>query len=627
MELELKEQLINLIINDKPIPDYYEKILFPQCKKEYDLTYYNKLTKEEVLTNKDGVDPVPLQVKIQSGADGEKWTNMIINGDNLQLLKLIYENEDPIIKDKVKGKVNLIYIDPPFATEADFKNSQGITAYRDKIVGSEFIEYLRRRLIVAKEILSDNGSIFIHLDERMSHYIRVVMDEVFGKNNFVSEIIWSFSRIGGNAQKFEKNHENIYWYSKKGEYIFNKDDVRQPYEEKFLKTCKKDENGNLFYTRGLGKDGDKLNRKKVSYINPKGKSPSNVWNDIQYNPTAKSEKTGYPTQKPEELLKRIILATTNEGDLVMDFFAGSGTTAAVAEKLNRRWIVCDIGKYSTYTTQSRIASIRNSKSLTEKKKLYKKEAKDFIVCQIGSYDLDNTLNLEWKRYLKFVSNLFKIKLQSYSINGVEFDGSKETQPVVIWNFKKYRDIYVNSEYIDNLCSTISSKRCSVIYIVAPINYFEFFEDVLDRNGIRFYFLKIPYEIISELHLKNFSQNLQPQDKEKINLFDNNIGFNFKVPIKVGYEIKKSESENYIEIYEFISNHNTNTTSNLQDLSCVFIGNKDSKGIFILQETIFYKNFKKDLPNKIYSRIVSNTFSTLRFCDIYGNELEVEINAE
>ena len=152
------------------LPEDYKYKLFPVKQKEYELVYGGKMRREDVLANEDGVFPVPLQVeKIYNGnreqwKDG--WKNIIAFGDNLQFLKTIYENKDPLIKDKVKGKVKLIYIDPPFATDSEFKSKAGAQAYTDKAKGADFVEFLRRRLIVAREILADNGFIIVHLDSR-----------------------------------------------------------------------------------------------------------------------------------------------------------------------------------------------------------------------------------------------------------------------------------------------------------------------------------------------------------------------------------------------------------------------------------------------------------------------------
>ena len=195
MSEETKNELIRLLTSGNSIPDEYKEILFPTVNKEYELSYFGKMKREDILKDADGVFSIPLQKDKTFGAKKNKneWENMLVFGDNLQLLKNIYENEDPIIKDKVKGKVKIIYIDPPFATEDEFKNKKGAKAYSDKVKGSQFIEFLRRRLILAREILSDDGSIFVHLDYRMSHYIKVILDEIFGKNNLRNEIIWTYT--------------------------------------------------------------------------------------------------------------------------------------------------------------------------------------------------------------------------------------------------------------------------------------------------------------------------------------------------------------------------------------------------------------------------------------------------
>ena len=176
-KLQLNEKEIQYIVdqlqNGEQLPEDLKYKLFPVKQKEYELVYGGKMRKEDILANEDGVFPVPLQIekvfnsKREAFKDG--WRNLIVFGDNLQFMKTIYENEDPLIKDKVKGKVKLIYIDPPFATESDFKADNGQKIYTDKAKGSEFVEFLRRRLILAKGILADEGSIFVHLDWKKAH--------------------------------------------------------------------------------------------------------------------------------------------------------------------------------------------------------------------------------------------------------------------------------------------------------------------------------------------------------------------------------------------------------------------------------------------------------------------------
>ena len=202
MDDKIREELIRILTTGGNIPEDYKEILFPTINREYELSYYGKMKKEDILRNEDGVTGIPLQKQktFKGTTIDDSWENMLVFGDNLQLLKNIYENEDPIIKNKIKGKVKLIYIDPPFATEDEFHNKSGAKAYSDKVKGTAFIEFLRRRLILAREILAEDGTIYVHLDNKMSHYIKVIMDEVFEKNNFRNEIVWHYF-MGGKPNK------------------------------------------------------------------------------------------------------------------------------------------------------------------------------------------------------------------------------------------------------------------------------------------------------------------------------------------------------------------------------------------------------------------------------------------
>ena len=185
MNEKLKKEIIELIENNQPLPEELQYILFPTKEKEYKLTYADKMRREDILSNEDGVTSVPIQIQKSFIPDeDDDWKNMIVFGDNLQFLKTIYENKDETIKDKIKGKVKLIYIDPPFATNSDWTASGGQKAYSDKKKDAEFVEYLRKRLILAKEIMSSDSSIYIHLDDKKSHYIKVICDEIFSNFDF-----------------------------------------------------------------------------------------------------------------------------------------------------------------------------------------------------------------------------------------------------------------------------------------------------------------------------------------------------------------------------------------------------------------------------------------------------------
>mgnify|MGYP004470435575 FL=1 len=264
--------------------------------------------------------------------------------------------------------VRLVYIDPPFASKQDFSNNE--RAYSDKMKGSEFLEWLRKRLILIREVLSSNGSVFVHLDWHKVHYIKVLMDEIFGEGNFRNEIIWHYGTYVGNTKNnFPRKHDTILVYGKTiDEKVFFPQRDGQPENDANYKRWESyfNENNEIAganypsddskfdgYVKRFIKENGRKPRKNDVLLKVDGKLVDSVWDIQSVNPMAK-EKNGYPTQKPEELLERIILSSTMEGDIVLDCFGGSGTTAAVAERLSRRWITGDISKLSIYTIQKRI---------------------------------------------------------------------------------------------------------------------------------------------------------------------------------------------------------------------------------------------------------------------------------
>lgn len=610
MDNNVRAELMKILASGKNIPETYKDIIFPTINKEYELSYAGKMRAEDVLSCKDGVYSMPLQVEKTFGTKKNDWSNIICFGDNLQLLKTINENIDPIIKDKVKGKVKLIYIDPPFATESDFKNSKGVKAYSDKVKGTEFIEFLRKRLILAKEILAEDGSIYVHLDEKMSHYIKVVMDEVFGSNCFQREIVWRIGWVSGYktaAKNWIRNHDVILYYTKDpNNFIFNKEYI--PYPEDYVR-----------------RDGSKPSGKGVPIEDTWNCSSLDILDSIQIM-SFSGEKTNYPTQKNENLIARIIKASTNPGDLIMDFFGGSGTTAAVAEKLDRKWIICDLGKLSYYTMQKRILNIENSKSILDPTKKYNKKPANFITCQLGLYDLNSVINLPWKQYVEFVSDLFEIKPKKNKINGIEFDGTRNLEPTLIWDFKKYKDVTIDENYINNLYLNISNKYEGNIYIVAPANCFDFIEDYYEINNNRFYFLKIPYQIIRELHNVPFKKMLQPNSKNNVNNIDESIGFHFIKQPTVQSKIVKNGDELTITISEFRSyyykDEKGKILENFETLSALFI-DYDYEDTFIIDDVFFADEFKKE-NQKLLMKVNNENIGEkvmLIYVDMYGNEFK------
>ena len=292
----------------------------------------------------------PAQLRETYGAEKNNWINKIFWGDNLQVMSHMLK--------EYRGKIDLIYIDPPFASDADYKRKikvRGQTVQSDSLSfeekqygdiwnNDEYLQFMYERLLLLRELLSDYGTIFVHCDWRVCSYMRLLMDEVFGKENFLNEIIWNYSggRIGHNF--FGRKHDNIYWYAKKyGNQTFNYDEVRQEYAATTLARNKYKNNGS----------SDRVLDYKP---NEEGKFPEDVWTLPIINPFAK-ERLDYPTQKPERLIEDIIKAASNPGDVVMDCFMGSGTTQAVAMKLGRRFIGADINLGAIQTTTKRLLSV------------------------------------------------------------------------------------------------------------------------------------------------------------------------------------------------------------------------------------------------------------------------------
>ena len=311
------------------------------------------------------------------------WTNKLIWGDNKLILSSLANGP---IRDEIEkeGGLKLIYIDPPFAVGADFgfeieiggekaEKRQSIIeeiAYRDtwgKGISS-YLSMLYERLKLMHSLLAVDGSIYLHCDWRVSYYLRFLLDDVFNVNNFINEIAWCTTGASRVEKNYPRKHDTILYYSKTDKYTFNKDDIRIPYAEGSLDRA----NRNVIGTGGMNFESIELNEN--------GKVPEDFWLDIQRAARYPGENVGYPTQKSEKLLERIIKASSNEGDLVADFFCGSGTTAAVAEKLGRKWIAADLGRFAIHTTRKRLIGVQRE---------LQKNGKDFRAFEIlnlGKYE-------------------------------------------------------------------------------------------------------------------------------------------------------------------------------------------------------------------------------------------------
>ncbi len=381
--------------------------------------------------------------EFNAALDGGTWMNRLIYGDNLLTMQALLAGDPQTGLPSLRGKVDLIYIDPPFDSKADYRTKvtlPGIDIQQKPTVVEQFayadtweegtISYLKMiypRLVLMKELLSERGSIYVHIDWHIGAYMKVMLDDIFGKENFRNEIIWQRVYAHNDTDKYGNIHDTIYYYMKNA---YNKKWNTQytPYDEKYLKMYSMDDGDGRKYkvenTLGPGGRGVYYNwnghyrawrysyenmkkldeqgllyytssgfpKKKVYLDEMPGKPIQSIWTDINLIAGQAKELVNYATQKPEALLERIIKASSNAGDLVCDFFGGSGTTAAVAERLGRRWITCDIGKPA---------------SLVMRKRFIDQEVKPFLYQSIGDYQKEAFHN---NKKLRRVGDLSQVVL-------------------------------------------------------------------------------------------------------------------------------------------------------------------------------------------------------------------------
>ena len=601
-----KEEIINRIHEDKPLTDEYRFLIPFETEREYELTYANKQRKEDILADTLSV-PFQAIKKFGEIKGDEEWSNMLIFGDNLQSLK-------HLLKLKKCGKlrnpdgrigVKLVYIDPPFATEQEFKGSKGEKAYLDKIAGAEFLEFLRKRLIFLKELLTEDGCIYVHLDYRTVHYVKLLMDEVFDKNSLVNEIVYAYRIQGISKSSWPRKHQTILMYAKSDKYYFQPEKERIYYEKPFINT-KRDENGR-YYSDVFVRD---------------------VWDCDYTKPfiSGSKEYLNYPTQKREGLLKRIIEASSKKGDIVLDTFVGSGTTLAVAEKLGRKWIGVDCGKLAIYTTQKRMLNL-TSEIGTKGKQL---KPKPFVLYNAGLYQDSGFIEkMDEVDYRKFVLELFGAEPNDNKVKGVQMHGILNNRPVMVFS---QRD-FLTHELVDDLHKTIGSGLKDEMYIIAPQSVVRFNEDYRDKGKIRYHILKVPYSIIQKILEKNFIRGLQPLSKTNINQTTDSLGFDFIYPPKVECEYYQSKEETLfdnlvIKIKKFEPVQISKKPVEFEDpmkeaLSMVMIDEKYNEKIFDMDHYFFNDEIVKNDFKVVFPKDKAGQKLMIIYLDILGNE-KVEV---
>ena len=680
MNDEFRHMVIDALMRGEELPREWARILFPPEKREYELVYYGKEREEDILAE---TMAVPLQTVSTFGKNGYDWHNKLIFGDNLQVMKTLLKmkEEGKLINTDGTPGVRLVYIDPPFATRQEFRGSQDQKAYQDKIAGADFIEFMRKRLILLYELLADEGCLYFHLDTKKIHYMKAILDEIFGEHKFVNEIIWQRTASHNDPGRYGNVHDTLLFYKKGSAYVWNEPKTEQsqkyiegffvyaesPDKKQYVRLKKGEEapegweryrlgnfaspnpRPNLTYEyKGYSppKNGWKVDidrmcemdrlgllhypTRKDGRIQPKqylkdtlgNKAISDVWTGIPPLQASSSEKQDYPTQKPEILLDRIIRASSNEGDIVLDAFAGSGTTCAVAEKLGRRWIGIDCGKLAIYTTQKRMLNLKTEignkgKRLTPK---------PFTLYNAGLYDFSTLKQLPWADWRFFALKLFGCADKPHEIGGLNLDGKFRGASVLVFNHLENPGKRIDEETIGDIHSAVGKKISNRFFIVAPRGVFDFQQDYIDLDGVRYYALRIPYSIINELHHREFTALQQPSDETAVNETVDAVGFDFIQPPKVTWSLsvakRESGNEACLRIKSFESRarlRGKDARGGLETFSMLMLDYDYDHKVFDM-DTVVYAHQMQDNGRQAFFPLDSLGKNIMVvFIDIYGNE--------
>jgi site-specific DNA-methyltransferase (adenine-specific)/adenine-specific DNA-methyltransferase len=668
---EQRQELIRLLEASEEISPEWARVLFPPEKREYELVYHGKDREEDIIVD---TLAVPLQPVRTFGRNGEDWHNMLLFGDNLQVLKNLLElkKQGKLYNADGTPGVRLVYIDPPFGTGEEYGSLDGEKAYSAKLKGSYFIEFLRKRLVFLRELLSDDGSMFVRLDYHFRHYFKVVMDEILLFRNEI--VINRVQKRLRNLKRFNVGTESLFLYSKDENFFFRTPDMprrcnfcglekeaiwedltspglRNPPERViFGKTLLPRRGRHFSYIQekinGMEKKGHLRLNPEIPYYDLNGKTidarpeylqtedvpVDDNWTDIK----GYAFMTGYPTENHEDLLARVIQTGSREGDIVLDAFAGSGTTLAVAEKLKRRWIGIDCGKLAIYTIQKRMLNLRREVG----NKGPKLEPKPFTLYNAGLYDFSKLRELPWQDWRFFALELFQCRDERHKIGGIEFDGYRQGASVMVFNHMeaKHKDARITEDTIQEVHEAVGSRVGSKVFIIAPALAFDFQQDYIDFDKVRYYALRIPYSIIHELHRREFTALKQPSDEMAVNDTVEAVGFDFirtpELKYRAGTEKAKGELFEYgfIKIETFKSDavvrEPFKKKGNLETLSMVMLdfGYDEGAKVFDLDEVHYASDIEKNgwkvrfLKDRIGKKMMAV------FLDIYGNEARVLIDA-
>jgi DNA modification methylase len=500
-----------LLEEGKSLPDEYRFKLF-EDNREVELIWDGKTNEatnvvlpfqyiehiDEPREEKDVKMQLGLFDYDERGRQIKGWTNKLIWGDNKLILASL--KNGPIREEiEANGGIKLIYIDPPFDVGADFSMDVEIGdetlikqptvleefAYRDTWGkgADSFIAMIYERLSLMRDLLAEDGSIFVHCDWRVNSYIRLVLDEIFGNSMHINEIIWTYAGGGISKSAYPRKHDTIYFYVKNSKSL-NSASFFNPQMRQYSQTGS-----------GRRSDGSKYDLNALTPYN-------DWWTDIPPENTQSKTDTGYPTQKPEALLERIIKTSSNEGDIIADFFIGSGTTLAVAEKLGRKWIGSDLGKFSIHTTRKRIISVQRE---------LKKAGRDyraFEILNLGKYERQyyvgvnpsladdlrkKQLEEKEKQFINFISSAYRAE----KISGFKtFSAKKKARLVAIGPI----DLPVGRLFVEEVIKEALEKLITKIDIIAfefEMGLFPHIQEEAKAKGIDLALKYIPPDVFDK----------------------------------------------------------------------------------------------------------------------------------
>ena len=685
MNDEQRQEIIRRLQQGEELSPEWARILFPPEKREYELVYHGKKREEDIIAD---TLAVPLQKVRTFGRNGDDWHNNLIFGDNLQVMKSLLERKRAGQLRNADGTegVRLVYIDPPFASKRDFAGPQEQKAYQDKIAGARFIEFIRARLVLIRELLAVDGSLFFHTDQRKGHFLKIVLDEIFGEQNFRNEIVLP-GRASKNVQqqfteisRLNVRHDTLLWYSastsarfaplwiekhkmenpngrwhhfwsnadrktmrypllghtpKKGQWTWKKERALKAvanydrYEEegggRTMHEYWRDTGSTFEFIRKSPDDGT------PQYYRPPADTrlADTMWSGVRvYN-----NSTTYPTEKHEALLSQVLELASSSGDVVLDAFAGSGTTCAVAEKLGRRWIGIDCGKLAIYTIQKRMLNL--AKEIGGKGAPL--TARAFDLYNAGLYDFSQLKTLAWDAWRFFALQLFQCRDEPHTVGGIQLDGYLKGASVLVFNHQKQPGVRIDEETVQSMHEALGSKVGSRLFIIAPALVFDFQQDYLSLDSVRYYALRIPYSIIHELHQREFAALKQPADEMAVNDTVDAVGFDFirspELDYVAGADKRKGEllSEGVIRIKTFKSEavvRDSTKKANRETLSMVMLDyDFDTESDVFDLDAVFYAEAiqRADWEVRFPLESVGKQIMAV-FVDIYGNEAREVIPA-